>query len=58
MYNDEAVKLLSDVKTQLEQLAKDAKLTEESSIELLDSIISLYNITPNDIKKEKNLYHN
>jgi hypothetical protein len=58
MFNDEAVKLLSDVKSQLENLAKEAKLTEESSIELLDSIISLYSITPNDIKKEKNLYHN
>jgi len=58
MFNDEAINLLNNVKQQLSELAKEAKLTENSAQELLDSIMSQYNITPNDIKKEKNLYHN
>lgn len=58
MFNDEAVNLLLKVKNQLLELEKEAELNSKNTKELLDAIIKEYDITPNDIKKDLNLYHN
>jgi len=58
MFNDEAINLLLNVKKQLSELAKEAEINNKNTTELLDAIIKEYSVTPNDIKKEKNLYHN
>ncbi len=58
MYNEEAVKLLEEVKRKLELLNIEAKENLASTNDVLQDFINRYSVTPNDIKKEKNLYHN
>ncbi len=58
MYNDEAIKLLESVRDKLEELNKDADENMENTMTVIRDFINQYSITPNDIKKEKNLYHN
>lgn len=58
MYNDEAVKLLESVRDRLEVLSKEADKNMEDTMNVLQDFIKQYSVTPNDIKKEKNLYHN
>lgn len=58
MYNDEAVKLLKSVRDRLEVLNKEADKNMADTMNVLQDFINQYSITPNDIKKEKNLYHN
>ena len=58
MYNDEAVKLLESVRDRLEVLSKEADKNMEDTMNVLQDYIKQYSVTPNDIKKEKNLYHN
>ena len=58
MFNEEAVKLLEEVKKELELLNIEAKENLETTNNVLQDFINRYSVTPNDIKKEKNLYHN
>lgn len=58
MYNEEAIKLLESVRDKLEELNKDADENMENTMTVIRDFINQYSITPNDIKKEKNLYHN
>ena len=58
MYNDEAIKLLESVRDKLEEINKDADENMEITMTVIRDFINQYSITPNDIKKEKNLYHN
>ncbi len=58
MYNDEAIRLLETVRDKLVELNKEADKNMEDTMIVLQDFINQYSITPNDIKKEKNLYHN
>lgn len=58
MFNEDAVKLLEEVKRKLELLNIEAKENLDTTNTVLQDFIDRYSVTPNDIKKEKNLYHN